>query len=152
MTAAETYHDIEPYVLSGHGKATARCLTHQTVTSEQWHDLAAAGRGFTCDEGRNLRFITETSTDNARPVPVMRDLSGLVRIVRADVENRAYTGDDVLTTAWLWLGGGRLEALEITLDTVTPYDRNDYAVETWKVAGEDGRLIASVRVRIDGRA
>jgi hypothetical protein len=122
MTTAGTDHDIEPYVLSGSGKATARCLTHQTDTREQWHDLAAAGRGFVCDEGRALRFIIETATgaDGIASVPVMRDLSGLARMVRAAIEAHAYTNDDMLTAAWLWLGRARVEALNITLDTVRP--------------------------------
>jgi hypothetical protein len=147
-----TYHDIEPYVVKFSGKASARCLTHQVVTTEQWHDMAAAGRGFACDEGRGLRFITEAGDGDGAPIPVMRDLSGMARMVRADAEGRAYTGDDAHTRAWLWLGAGRVEPLEITLHNVTPFDLNDYATQTWTVTGEDGRLIVSFPVRIDGRA
>jgi hypothetical protein len=35
-TTAATYHDTEPYAVKGNGMASARCLTHQTATAEQW--------------------------------------------------------------------------------------------------------------------
>lgn len=152
MTTTATYHDVEPYAVEGSGMASARCLTHQTTTTQQWPTMSQAGREFCCDGGRNLRFITEFSGEGPDPVPVMRDLSGLARAVRTDAEARAYANDDGHTTAWLWLGCGRVEQLEITLDHMSTFDLNDYASQTWNVAGADGRLIVSVRVRIDGRA
>jgi hypothetical protein len=152
MTATDTYHDIEPYAVQGSGRASARCRTHGTDTAEQWPDMSAAGRGFRCDEGRGWRFITETETDDGPAVPVMRDLSGLARVVRGDAEQRAYCGSDMCTSAWLWLGGGKLEQLAILLDSATGYDDSDYAYETWAVTGADGRLVTAVRVRIDGRS
>ena len=152
MTATATYHDIEPYTVKVNRMASARCLTHQTDTTEQWHDTRAAARGFVCDEGRSLRFIIETETDDTAPVPVMRDLTGLARAVRASAEIRAYCGYDSRTTAWLWLGDGQTERLEIALDRASEFDSDDYATETWTVTGADGRVIASVPVRIDGRA
>lgn len=70
----------------------------------------------------------------------------------SDAEARAYAGEDGHTSAWLWLGGGRVELVGITLDHMTTFDLNDYASQTRNVTGADGRVIVSARVRIDGRA
>ncbi len=48
--------------------------------------------------------------------------------------------------------GRRVEPLTITLDRMTEFGEDDYATQTWKVTGEDGRVILSLPVRIDGRA
>jgi hypothetical protein len=152
MTMTATYHDVEPYAVEHSGMASARCLTHQTATAEQWPTMSQAARDFRCDEGRNLRFITEFSGEDLDLIPVMRDLSGLARTIRGDAEAHAQMQDHGHTSAWLWLGDGRVEPLEITLDHMSEFDLNDYASQTWKVSGADGRVIVSVRVRIDGRA
>lgn len=152
MTTTATYHDVEPYAVEGSGIASARCLTHQTTTTQQWPTMSQAGREFCCDEGRNLRFITEFHGDDIDVTPVMRDLSGLARTIRSDAEAKAYGQRYGETRAWLWLGGGRVEPVEITLDHMSRFDLNDYASQTWNVTGTDGRLIVSVRARIDGRA
>jgi hypothetical protein len=148
----ETEHDIEAYAVQRTGMASARCLTHKTDTTEQWTTLSAAAQGFRCDEGRNLRFITETTVDQDTPVPVMRDLSGLTRLVHGDAEARAYGIDDPDTRAWLWLGGGRLEPLEIDMQHMSEFDENLYAVQTWAATRFSGEVIATAHVRIDGRA
>ena len=86
MTATATYHDIEPYAVERNGMASARCLTHLTATAEQWPTMSQAARGFCCDEGRNLRFITEFSGEDLDLIPVMRDLPGLARTIRSDAQ------------------------------------------------------------------
>ena len=151
-TTSATYHDVEPYAVEGNGMASARCLTHLTATTEQWPTMSGAAHGFRCDEGRNLRFITEFSGEDLDVIPIMRDLSGLARTIRSDAEARTYTGEDGQTSAWLWHAGGRIEALTITLAGSTGFGEDDYATQTWTVTGEDGRVILSVPVRIDGRA
>jgi hypothetical protein len=151
-TETDTYHDIEPHAVRGNGMASARCRTHQAETAEQWPTMGEAARGFRCDGGLGLRFVTESSGDGTDPVAAMRDLSGLARVISADAEARAYAHDDARTSAWLWHSGGRVEALQITLDHMGEFDEDDYATQTWKVTGADGRDILTVPVRIDGRA
>jgi hypothetical protein len=152
VTSPETYHDIEPYAVKSNGAATAHCLTHNTTTSEIWGTLSAAVREFRCDEGRNLRFITESDHGDGAPVPVMRDLTGLARLVRHDAEDRAYCGDDHQTRAWLWAGGGNLEPLTIDMTHMSEFNADSYATQTWQVTAADGQVIVSVRVQIDGRS
>ncbi len=152
MTATATYHDIEPYAVERNGMASARCLTHLTATAEQWPTMSQAARGFCCDEGRNLRFITEFSGEDLDLIPVMRDLPGLARTIRSDAEAHAQMQEYGHTSAWPWRGGGHVEPLTITLDRMTEFGEDDYATQTWKVTGEDGRVILSLPVRIDGRA
>ena len=151
-TTSATYHDVEPYAVEGNGMASARCLTHLTATTEQWPTMSGAAHGFRCDAGRNLRFITEFSGEDLDLIPVMRDLSGLAKTIRSDAEGHAYMQDHGHTSAWLWHAGGHIEALTIALAGSTGFDGDDYATESWTVIGEDGRVILSVPVRIDGRA
>lgn len=47
--------------------------------------------------------------------------------------------------------GGHAEPLTVTLAGMTGFDADDYAAQTWKVTGEDGRVILLLRVPIDGR-
>lgn len=145
-----TEHDIQPYATKG-GDVAARCLTHNTVTTENWPDTGRAMCGFRCDEGRRDRFITVLDGPGL-DAPVMRDLTGLARVVAGDVEARAYGYEDGVTAVWMWHEGGKLERLTIALDHAMPFDSDDYATETWKVTGEDGRVILTVPVLIDGRA
>jgi hypothetical protein len=153
MATTATYHDIEPCPVEGTKMASARCLTHGTTTTEQWPDMGQAARGFRCDDGRNLRFVTEFTADDPDPdPPVMRDLSGLARAVRSDAEAHAYGQDYGHTSAWMWHGGGRAEPLTIALASATGFGADDYATQTWQVTGEDGRVILEVTVPIDGRA
>jgi hypothetical protein len=144
-------HDVEPCFTGS--KVSVRCRTHQADTTEQWDTVADAIRDFACDDGRELRFVLETWAGAAEPaLAVMRDLSGLRRAVRASAEARAYGYDDGRISAWLWLGGGATESLEITADGMSEYDEDDYATASWKVTGSDGRLITRVLIRVDGRA
>ena len=82
----------------------------------------------------------------------MRDLPGLARTIRSDAEAHAQMQEYGHTSAWPWRGGGHVEPLTITLDRMTEFGEDDYATQTWKVTGEDGRVILSLPVRIDGRA
>lgn len=82
-------HHVEVFPVEGTGWASARCLTHMTTTTEQWNTMGEAAREVRCDEGSNLQFITEFSGEGPDPVPVMRDLSGLTRAIRADADARA---------------------------------------------------------------
>jgi hypothetical protein len=144
-------HDIESYAIGD--KVSVRCLTHDTDTMEQWNSVRDAIRDFACDGGLGLRFIIETEAGiHDSTVVVMRDLSGLARAVHNAVEARTYGWDDTPTRAWLWLGDGRTEPLDLKPAGMSDYDEDDYAVVTTNVTGADGRVIIAVRVRIDGRS
>lgn len=149
MATDTTHHHVEPYAVEDTGRASARCLTHMTVTAERWPTMSHAARGFCCDEGRHLRFVIEISGADLDPIPVMRDLSGLARIIH-DPQARVHIQDERHTSAWLWHAGGRVEPLRVALTGVTGLDSDDYATHTWTVTGEDGCVILSVPIRIDG--
>lgn len=150
-TKADAYHDIDPFSTGSTGGVSARCLTHETVTSEQWATFRQAAHDFHCDPAEQ-RFITEYHDgDDVHPA-TMRDLSGLARVIRGDAEARVYSGADGSRAAWMWHSGGKLEPLTITLDHGVPFDEDDWGEQVWKVSGEDGREVLSVTVWIDGRA
>lgn len=151
-TTTETYHDIEPFAITDvDGRASARCLTHMTSTTEKWGTFGAAAREFICDE-QDQRFVTEFHGADIDVTPAMHDLSGLARAIRSDAESNAYGQSYGYTEAWLWHPGGRTEPLTIKLGLMTGFNEDDWATQEWAVHGEDGRLITTVPVRIDGRA
>ena len=151
-TSTDTYHDIEPYMLEGTDSVSARCLTHMTTTTERWPDFRGAGRGFVCDEGKGLRFVTEFHGDDIDVTPRMVDLSGLCRIIRSDAEASAYGQEYGHTKAWLWCGDGKTSALTISVARAAEFDEDQWATQTWRIARHSGRVIAEVPVLIDGRA
>jgi len=151
-----TYHDIEPYAIEGSGMVSARCRTHSTATAEKWDTFPQAARGFMCDQA-GARFVTEFHGDDIEVIPVMRDLSGLARVLREDAEAAAYGEVYGATRAWQWHQGGHAEPLTITLCARSnagqrSFGEDDYMVQTWRVTGEDGRVVTEVTVRIDGRS
>jgi hypothetical protein len=155
VSITTTDHDIEPFAIEGNGMVSARCLIHGTDTREQWSTLSQAARGFFCDGGLDLRFVTEfhgEDVDDVDVVPFMHDLSGLARKIHGDAEARAYGLCYGETLAWQWHPRGRVEPLVITLAGSTPFGEDDYGTQIWRVTGAaDGRVIVEVRVRIDGR-
>jgi hypothetical protein len=152
MSTTITGHDIDAFAIAPVGMASARCLIHKTDTREQWSTMSQAARDFVCDEGRNLRFITEFHGDDIDVIPVMCDLSGLARTIRSEKLAMAYGQWPGETFAWQWHPGGRAEPLVIALADSTPFNEDDYGTQTWRVTREDGRVIVEVPVRIDGRA
>ena len=154
MTMTDQQHDLAPVTVNGvaYEQVSLCCLTHGSSTREHWPTRGAAAADFRCDMGAGLQFILDTTYGDAAPAAVMCDLSGLARRVRGDAEARAYRDDDGQTRAWLWAGGGNLEPLQVSMQHMSKYNEDGYAVQTWQVAGENGRVLTEVRVRIDGRA
>ena len=152
MTSTTTRHDIQPYAVERDGMASARCYIHMTTTTERWATMGQAARGFICDEGHALRFITEFHGEDLMVTPVMRDLSSLARTIRQDMEDLSMGQVYGETRAWQWHGDGRAEALRVKLVSESAFDETDYAWQTWQVTGEDGRVVAEIPVRIDGRS
>ncbi len=151
MAVTDTYHNIETYAVEGAGMFSARCKAHDAATAERWPTARQAARGFFCDEGRNLRFITVFTGESLDMIPGMCDLSGLARTIRADAEAHAQMQKIGQTSAWLWGGEGHLMPLVISLDPAaqtTPFGADDwlhrYVTQRWNVTTEDGTVILSV--------